>query len=90
MPSVSDHASMFDELVAGHADLLITDGLEADDQAPPHWELAAVPAPFTRLKRDYDFARAPLMKELIDTWIGQAIAAGQSQRRFDRAMGAHK
>ena len=62
---------MFDELVAGHADPMITDGLEADDQAPPHSELAAVPAPFTRLKRDYYFARAPLMKELIDTWIGQ-------------------
>jgi cyclohexadienyl dehydratase len=69
---------------------MITDGLETDHQAQPHPELAAVPAPVpsTRLETAYFFARDPLMKEFVDAWLGQAIASGQWQRRFDRATGA--
>jgi cyclohexadienyl dehydratase len=85
-----DNATVFDELVAGRADVMITDGLEADHQAALHPELAAVPvAPWTRLEKAYMFARDPAMKAYIDGWLTAAFASGQWQRALDRAMSAH-
>jgi cyclohexadienyl dehydratase len=85
-----DNASVFDELVAGHADVMITDGLEADHQARLHPELCAVPvAPWTRLEKAYMFARDPAMKAYIDAWLTAAVVSGQWQRALDRAMSAH-
>src|SRR5437763_863861 len=86
-----DNASVFDELVVGHADVMITDGLEADHQAQLHPELCAVPvaAPFTRLEKAYMFAQDPAMKATIDAWLAAAFANGQWQRALDRAMSAH-
>jgi cyclohexadienyl dehydratase len=83
-----DNASVFDELVAGRADVMITDGLEADHQARLHPELCAVPvaAPFTRLEKGYMFARDTAMKAYIDGWLDTAFASGQWQRALDRAM----
>ena len=81
---------MFDEIVAGRADVMVTDGLEADHQAQLHPELAAipVPAPFTRLEKAYLFARDPAMKEFVDAWLGTAMASGAWQSALGRAMAA--
>jgi len=86
-----DNASVFDELVAGRADVMITDGLEADHQAALHPELCACPvaAPFTRLEKAYMFARDPAMKAYIDAWLGAAFESGQWQRALDRTMSVH-
>jgi len=86
-----DNASVFDELVAGRADVMVTDGLEADHQAQLHPELCAVPvaAPWTRLEKAYMFAQDPAMKAYIDAWLAAAFASGQWQRALDRAMSAH-
>src|SRR5437764_2632137 len=86
-----DNASVFDELVADRADVMITDGLEADHQARLHPELCAAPvaAPFTRLEKAYMFARDPAMKVYIDAWLKAAFASGQWQRTLDRATAAH-
>lgn len=82
-----DNASVFDELVAGRAEVMVTDGLEADHQAQLHPELVAVPvAPLTRLEKAYMFAREPAMKDYIDGWLTAAFASGQWQRALDRAM----
>src|ERR1051326_4349427 len=85
-----DNASVFDELVAGRADVMVTDGLEADHQAQLHPELCAVPvaAPFTRLEKAYMFACDPVMKAFIDDWLGAAFASGEWQRALDRATSA--
>ena len=87
-----DNASVFDELVADRADVMITDGLEADHQARLHPELCAVPvaAPFTRLEKAYMFMRDPAMKAFIDGWLAAAFESGQWQRALDRAMSAHR
>ncbi len=87
-----DNASVFDELVAGRADVMVTDGLEADHQAELHPELHAVPiAPFTRLEKAYMFARDPAMKATVDTWLEGHFAAGTWQQALDRArqIGRH-
>ena len=85
-----DNATVFDELVAGHADVMVTDGLEADHQARLHPELCAVavPAPWTRLEKAYMFAPDPAMKVFIDAWLAAAFANGQWQSALDRAMSA--
>jgi cyclohexadienyl dehydratase len=85
-----DNASVFLEIVAGRADIMVTDGLEADHQATLHPELCAVPvAPFTRLEKAYMFARDPAMKRFIDDWLGTRFASGAWQRALDQAMRAH-
>ena len=83
-----DNATVFDELVAGRADVMITDGLEADHQAHLHPELCAVPVkqPFTRLEKAYMFARDPGMKVYIDAWLAAAFASGAWQRALTAAM----
>ncbi|HEY1796036.1 MAG TPA: transporter substrate-binding domain-containing protein [Stellaceae bacterium] len=81
-----DNASVFDELVAGRADVMVTDGLEADHQAELHPELLAVPiTPFTCLEKAYMFARDPAMKADIDAWLAGHFAAGTWQAALDRA-----
>ena len=86
-----DNASVFLEIVAGRAGVMVTDGLEADHQAQLHPELCAVPvaAPFTRLEKAYMFARDPGLKAFIDSWLSAAFASGAWQRALDRAMSAH-
>lgn len=86
-----DNASVFLEIVAGRADVMVTDGLEADHQAALHPELCAVPvdAPFTRLEKAYMFARDSALKAFIDDWLGAAFASGAWQRALDRAMAGH-
>jgi cyclohexadienyl dehydratase len=85
-----DNASVFDELVAGRADVMITDGLEADHQAHLHPELCAVPvpAPFTRLEKAYFFAPDRAMKEFIDAWLSEAMHSGLWQSALEKAMAA--
>jgi cyclohexadienyl dehydratase len=87
-----DNASVFLEIVAGRADVMVTDGLEADHQAALHPELCAAPvaAPFTRLEKAYMFARDPAMKTFIDDWLGAHIASGAWRRMLERAMAAHR
>jgi cyclohexadienyl dehydratase len=85
-----DNASVFGELVAGRADVMVTDGLEADHQAQLHPELFAVPVtPWTRLEKAYMFARDVAMKQYIDAWLHAAFESGQWQRALDRAMAGH-
>jgi cyclohexadienyl dehydratase len=85
-----DNASVFREIVEGRADVMVTDGLEADHQAALHPELCAVPvAPFTRLEKAYMFARDPAMKHFIDDWLADRFASGAWQRALNRAMRAH-
>ncbi len=86
----SDNATVFDELVAGRADVMITDGLEVDHQAHLHPELVAVPVatPFTRLEKAYYFPRDAAMKGFIDDWLREAMETGRWRRTLDRAMHA--
>jgi cyclohexadienyl dehydratase len=86
-----DNSSVFLEIVAGRADVMVTDGLEADHQAELHPELCAVPVtPFTRLEKAYMFARDPAMKAFIDSWLDSAFSNGRWQQALDGARRAHE
>jgi cyclohexadienyl dehydratase len=85
-----DNTTVFNEIVAGRADVMITDGLEADHQAHLHPELCAVrvPAPFTRLEKAYFFAPDPIMKDFVDGWLTEAMRSGAWQHALKKAMEA--
>jgi cyclohexadienyl dehydratase len=86
-----DNASVFLEIVAGRADVMVTDGLEADHQAVLHPELCAVAvAPWTRLEKAYMLPRDSAMKAFVDAWLTDALATGRWQRALDQAMSSHR
>ena len=86
----ADNATVFDEIVAGRADVMVTDGIEVDHQAFLHPELCAtrVAAPFTRLEKAYWLRDDPALVADVDTWLGQQIASGAWQRTLDAALKA--
>ena len=82
-----DNNTIFDEIVAGRADVMVTDGIEVDHQAALHPELCptTVPAPFTRLEKAYLFAKDPGMKDFIDRWLAREVESGAWKRTLDAA-----
>jgi len=82
----SDNATVFDEILAGRADVMVTDGIEADHQSFLHPELcpAHVAAPFTRLEKAYLLPRDAELAALVDGWLMQERASGD----FNRVLAA--
>jgi cyclohexadienyl dehydratase len=80
-----DNATVFDELVAGHADLMITDAIETRLQQKLHPELCAIhpDAPFDLGELAYLLPRDITWKLFVDEWLNieretgayQAVAA---------------
>ncbi len=83
-----DNVSVFDEIVAGREDVMVTDGIEVDHQALLHRELCAtaVPAPFTRLEKAYMLPRDPAFVEAVDRWWAGQVASGAWARALDAAQ----
>ncbi len=83
-----DNVSVFDEIVAGREDVMVTDGIEVDHQALLHRELCAtaVPAPFTRLEKAYMLPRDPAFVEAVDRWWAGQVVSGAWARALDAAQ----
>jgi cyclohexadienyl dehydratase len=83
-----DNVSVFDEIVAGREDVMVTDGIEVDHQALLHPELcpAAVPAPFTRLEKAYMLPKDPAFVAEVDRWWAAEVASGAWARALDAAQ----
>jgi cyclohexadienyl dehydratase len=76
------NATIFDELVAGHADLMITDGVEARLQSTLHKELCAIhpDEPFDFGEIAYLLPRDIVLKLWVDQWLHQSVATGEYAR----------
>ena len=85
-----DNVTVFDEIVAGRADVMVTDGIEVDHQAMRHPELcaAAVPAPFTRLEKAFMLPKDPAFVAEVDRWWAGEVQSGAWQRALDAAQRA--
>lgn len=83
-----DNATVFDEIIAGRADVMVTDGIEADHQAALHPELcpAHVPAPFTRLQKAYWLPRDAELVRVVDAWLAEEMGSGDWTRILDAAQ----
>ncbi len=84
----ADSASVFDEIVANRADVMVTDGIEADHQSVLHPELcpAHVAAPFTRVEKAYLLPRDAELVGLVDGWLMQERASGELGRAMAAAL----
>lgn len=74
-----DNTTIFDEIVAGRADLMITDAIETRLQAKLHPELCAIhpEKPFDRSEKAYLMPRDPALKRAVDKWLAGAKRSGE-------------
>jgi len=82
-----DNRTIFDEIAAGHADVMITDGAEVDHQARRYPGVlcpAAVPDSFDHFDKAYWMTRDPALKAAVDRWLTQALQAGH----YENALAA--
>ena len=75
----ADNARIFDELVAGHADVMLTDAVEARLQQKLHPELCAIhpDVPFDFSELAYLLPRDVVLKAYVDQWLHMATQSGE-------------
>ncbi|MBD3647270.1 MAG: transporter substrate-binding domain-containing protein, partial [Pseudomonadales bacterium] len=83
-----DNRSIFDEIIAGHADVMITDAIEVRLKSAMHPELCAtLPGEtFTYQQKGYLLPRDDVWKEYVNTWLSQRIADGTVEAIFNRHL----
>jgi cyclohexadienyl dehydratase len=84
----ADNRSIFDEIAAGHADVMVTDGAEVDYQARRHPGVlcaAAVADSFDHFDKAYWMTRDPALKAAVDAWLDKALAGGDYARALAAA-----
>ncbi len=77
-----NNAAIFDELVANHADLMLTDAVETRLQQKLHPELCAIhpDAPFDFAELAYLLPRDPALKAYVDLWLHMQAETGEQRR----------
>lgn len=79
-----DNTTIFEEIVAGRADLMITDAIETRLQAKLHPELCAVhpDRPFDHAEKAYFMPKDEDMKRAVDRWLAEARRTGELKREI--------
>lgn len=77
-----NNAAIFDELIAKHADVMITDAVEARLQQKLHPELCAInpDAPFDFSELAYLLPRDEPLKMFVDLWLRTQTESGEQRR----------
>ena len=77
-----NNAAIFDELVAGHADVMLTDAVETRLQQRLHPELCAIhpDQPFDFSELAYLLPRDPALKAWVDQWLHLSAETGEQGR----------
>jgi len=82
-----DNRTALDEIVAGRADAMITDDVEADLQAFRHPQLCRTyPGTLARSSKAIFMARDAALNSAVDAWLTGAIAQGLPARLMKQAM----
>ena len=78
----ANNAGIFDELVANHADVMMTDAVETRLQQKLHPELCAIhpDAPFDFSELAYLLPRDVALKAFVDTWLHIQTETGEQRR----------
>jgi cyclohexadienyl dehydratase len=85
----ADNATIFDEIAVDRADVMVTDGIEVDQQVRLHPGVlcpATVAAPFTHSEKSYWLQPDPEFAALVNGWLDEEIASGRWQQTLDAAM----
>jgi cyclohexadienyl dehydratase len=76
-----DNRAIFDEITAGHADVMITDDVEAELQTHQHAGLCrTLPGTLTHADKAILMPRDPDLVKAVNDWLAPAIAAGEPAR----------
>jgi len=80
-----DNVTIFGQIVAGAADLMITDAIETRLQQRLHPQLCALhpDTPFDQSDKAILLPRDDAFKAYVDQWLGQRIASGSVQRSLE-------
>ena len=84
-----DNNTIFGEIVAGRADLMITDAIETRYQAMLHPELCAVhpEKPFDHAEKAYFMPKDEDLKRAVDRWLEEAKRSGAFRRAMKKWVG---
>jgi len=86
----SDNRTIFDEIAARHADVMVTDGAEVDYQSRRHPGVlcpAAVAGPFDHFDKAYWMTRDGALKAAVDVVLKAKLEAGDYQKALAAAAG---
>ena len=81
-----NNVTIFDRIVAGEADVMITDAIETRLQQRLRPALCAVhpEAPFDTAEKAYLLPRDAAFKSAVDTWLRPLVERGEVARRLER------
>jgi len=85
----ADNATVFDEIVAHRADVMVTDGIEVDHQSFIHKDVlcpTAVPLPFTHLEKAYWVRPDAELLAVVNGFVQEQIASGAWQSTLEKAL----
>ena len=84
-----DNTRIFEELVAGHADVMITDAVETKLQQKLHPELCAIhpDQPFDFGELGYLLPRDVVLQQFVDLWLHTAKESGAFERLVNTFLG---
>lgn len=86
-----DNRTVFDEIAARRADVMVTDDVEVDLQTRAHPQLCrATSQTFTRSEKAWMLLRDPALLSEVNTWMEQALRAGKVQQALAAALAAHR
>jgi cyclohexadienyl dehydratase len=84
----TDNTTIFDEIIAGRADVMVTDGIEVDHQVYLHPELCAavVEAPFSKVSKAYLLPKDVDLAKIVNDWIAKEMSTGDWPRILESAL----
>jgi cyclohexadienyl dehydratase len=88
-----DNATIFEEIAAGRADAMVTDGIEVEQQVRLHPGVlcpAAVAAPFTHSDKSYWLRPDPDLLVLVNNWLDEEIASGRWRQTLEAALSQNR
>ena len=82
-----DNTKIFQEIIDGHQDVMVTDGVEVDHQAFRHPELCATAtaAPFTRSPGAFMLQPDPALQQAVDAFLDGELQSGAWQATLTAA-----